>query len=621
MKKNRTRLVIIIAAIALSIYLLVPTYTDYNYRKELASRDGQDSLDYFLDNEAAIKDARMKRLKLGLDLQGGMRVVLEVDVVQLLNKIAKNTDDNFKEAFAEVEREAKLTDIPVVDILKEKFEARGLRLSRYYSSDIREENSTVIKQLSDEAEKSIDRATEVIRNRIDKYGVSEAGIQKQGTRRLIVELPGVNNEQEVRDLLQSTALLEFRIVKDISRVVKVVENIDRVLAGRSIIDSTLNADLEDAAGSTTEETAIDSANLTEQEKLDNFKKEHPFTALFAGQDPYSGDIIIPANNKARVTHLLKNPELEKVIPNDIQFIFAAKPRIVEGKEYFVLLALSKEPELTGSVIIDARAYPDPQMTGGAVVSMKMNSEGAREWGRITGANVNKRCAIVLDEAVFSYPNIKTKITGGESQIDGMANMEEARLLEIVLKAGALPAPVDIIEQRTVGPSLGEDSIQKGLMSSFIAICAVIVFMLIYYRTGGLTANFAVLLNTMFILSVLAGFGGTLTLPGIAAIILTLGMSVDANVLIYERIREELDSGKTMKVAIDNGYSKAFSAIFDSNITTIFVGIILYQFGTGPVQGFALNLIIGLSASLFSAIIITRVIIEILLEKGIQINFG
>jgi len=203
----------------------------------------------------------------------------------------------------------------------------------------------------------------------------------------------------------------------------------------------------------------------------------------------------------------------------------------------------------------------------------------------------------------------------------MASMEEARLLEIVLKAGALPAPVNIIEQRTVGPSLGEDSIQKGLISSLIAIILVILFMLVYYRSGGFTADIAVLLNTMFILSVLAGFGGTLTLPGIAAVILTLGMSVDANVLIYERIREELDSGKTIKVAVDNGYSKAFSAILDSNVTTILVGIILYQFGTGPIQGFALNLIIGLSASLFSAIVITRFIIEILIDKGVKVNFG
>ena len=620
MKKNRTKLVIIIAAIALAIYLLFPTYKDYQFRKELSTKVGQDSLDYYTKNEEAIREARAKRLKLGLDLQGGMRVVLEVNVLQLLQKIAKNVDDNFRAAFAEVEQEAKISDMSVVDILRAKFEARGLRLSRYYSSDIREENSSVASRLADEAEKSVDRAMEVVRNRIDKYGVAEPGIQKQGSRRIIVELPGVSKEQEVRELLQSTALLEFRIVKDVNRVVKVVENIDKILAGKPIEDTT-KTDTTKLAKKDTSSTPVDSANMTDQQKFEQFKKDHPFSALLAGQNPYTGDLIVAGENKSKINQILKKPEIQKVIPNDMEFLFTAKPHIQEGKEFFTLLAVSREPELTGTVITDARAQPDPQMTGGAIVTMKMNNEGAREWARITGANVNKRCAIVLDGGIFSYPTIKTKIIGGDSQIDGMANMEEARLLEIVLKAGALPAPVDIIEQRTVGPSLGEDSINKGIFSSILAIILVVVFMIVYYRTGGVMADFAVLLNTLFILGVLAGFGGTLTLPGIAAIILTLGMSVDANVLIYERIREELATGKTLRAAIDNGYSKAFSAILDSNVTTILTGIILYQFGTGPIQGFALNLIIGLVASLFSAIVITRVIFDIMTEKGMHVNFG
>lgn len=621
MKKNRAKIVIIVASIALAIYLLIPTYKDYNYKKELSTRVGQDSLDYYTQNEESIRDARTKRLKLGLDLQGGMRVVLEVNVLQLMQKIAKNVDDNFRTVFAEVEQEAKISDMSVVDLLKAKFEKHGLRLSRYYSSDIREDNASVAKKLSDESEKSVDRAMEVIRNRIDKYGVSEAGIQKQGSRRIIVELPGVSKENEVRELLQSTALLEFRLVKDVNRVVKVVENIDKVLSGKVTLDSTKTDST--LLAETTKDTAkaADSASMNEQQKLEKFKKEHPFSALLAGQDPYSGDLIISAENKARVTLILQKPELQRVIPNDMAFLFTAKPRVQQNKRFFTLLALSKEPELTGTVITDARAQPDPQMTGGAVVTMKMNNEGSREWARITGANVNKRCAIVLDDAVFSYPTIKTKIVGGDSQIDGMANMEEARLLEIVLKAGALPAPVDIIEQRTVGPSLGEDSINKGVISSILAMILIVLFMVVYYRTGGFMADFAVIINTIFVIGVLAGFGGTLTLPGIAALILTLGMAVDANVLIYERIREELSIGKTMRAAIDNGYSKAFSAILDSHVTTILTGIILYQFGTGPIQGFALNLIIGVSASLFSAIVISRVIIDIMTEKGIHVNFG
>jgi preprotein translocase subunit SecD len=254
--------------------------------------------------------------------------------------------------------------------------------------------------------------------------------------------------------------------------------------------------------------------------------------------------------------------------------------------------------------------------------MEMNGEGAREWSRITGANINKRIAIVLDNAVFSAPVVRGKIPGGHSQIEGMDNLEEARLLEIVLKAGALPAPVEIIEQRSVGPSLGEDSIRAGLLSSAVATALTMIFMLVYYRTGGTVATAALLLCLLFLLGVLAAFQGTLTLPGIAGIILTLAVAVDANVLIYERIREELLTGKTLRAAIDAGYDKAWSAIFDSNLTTFFSGVILWQFGSGPVQGFALTLMIGIAASMFSAIFITRVLFYLLTDSSkIKLNFG
>jgi SecD/SecF fusion protein len=616
-KKNRTKIIIIVVCIALSIYFLFPTYKDYNYQKSLHSKRGADSLDYYSKNEESMREARAKRLKLGLDLQGGMRVVLEVNTLQLLQKIAKNVDDNFKAAFAEVEAEAKKIDEPVVNILRRKFEARGLRLSRYYSSDIRDDNNLVVRRLNDEAEKSVDRGMEIVRNRIDKYGVSEPGIQKQGSRRIIVELPGVSKENEVRELLQSTALLEFRIVKEPQRAIKVLENIDKVLTGKYVEDSAKAAEIAKA-----DSAQKDSTKLTEQQAAEKFKIEHPFFALLANIDQNSGDIYVFEENKVKINAILKREDVKKVIPNDIDFIFSSKShRMVQGKNIFVLLPVSREPELTGACITDARAQPDPQMMGGAIVTMKMNSEGAREWSRITGANIGKRCAIVLDQAAFSYPNIRGKISGGDSQIEGMANMEEARLLEIVLKAGALPAPVDIMEQRTVGPSLGEDSINKGLTSGLAAILLVVIFMIVYYKTGGIMADLAVMINTLFILGVLAGFGATLTLPGIAGMILTLGMAVDANVLIYERIREEKATGKTLRAAIDNGYAKAFTAILDSNVTTILTGIVLYQFGTGPVQGFALTLIIGLVASMFTAIVITRVIFDIMTERGMEVDFG
>jgi SecD/SecF fusion protein len=241
--------------------------------------------------------------------------------------------------------------------------------------------------------------------------------------------------------------------------------------------------------------------------------------------------------------------------------------------------------------------------------------------RITGANVNKRIAIIMDNACFSAPNVQTKITGGNSQITGMTDINEAKLLEIVLKAGSLPAPVDIIQQTSVGPSLGEDSIRQGIYSSLLAFGLTIFFMIIYYRTGGTMADLALLLNLLFVLAVMAGFKGTLTLPGIAGVILTMAVAVDANVLIYERIREESVTGKTLSAAIDVGYSKAFTAIFDSNLTTFITGVILYQFGTGSVQGFALTLMIGIVASMFSAIVITRVIFEIMTQRGKVIHFG
>jgi preprotein translocase subunit SecD len=253
--------------------------------------------------------------------------------------------------------------------------------------------------------------------------------------------------------------------------------------------------------------------------------------------------------------------------------------------------------------------------------MTMNSEGATDWARITGANIDKRIAIMLDGVVFSAPAVRNKITGGRSQIEGMANMEEAKLLEIVLKAGALPAPVDILEERTVGPSLGEDSIIKGFRSVILGYIIVVLFMIFYYQKAGTVAAAALVFSVLFILGILAGFKATLTLPGIAGIILTIGMAVDANVLIFERIREELSTGKTVKASIESGFARANSAIIDSNITTFFTGIILYQFGTGPIQGFALTLMIGIAASLFSALVISRLVLDTMTAKGVKVSIG
>jgi SecD/SecF fusion protein len=351
-------------------------------------------------------------------------------------------------------------------------------------------------------------------------------------------------------------------------------------------------------------------------------KAHPFLTLVRPNQQGTGDAYVSENDRSRVDRILARPDVQRLIPSDMAFYYKSKPDFIsDGVKYFGLLGLKKTPELTGSVVVDARATIDPNFNQ-PIVTMEMNNEGARDWARITGANVNKRMAIVLDNSIFSAPNIRSKITGGRSQIEGMENIEEARLLEIILKAGALPAPVDIMEQRSVGPSLGEDSIKAGTYSFLYALLLTVVFMAVYYRTSGLVADIGLLVNVTFIFAFLAAFHGTLTLPGIAGIVLSMGMAVDTNVLISERIREELATHKTLNATLDNGYSKAFSAIIDTHITTFASGVVLFQFGSGPVQGFALTLMMGVAANLFTGIVVSRVIFDFMTERGAKtINFG
>jgi preprotein translocase subunit SecD len=624
-RKNLTKIIIIVAAVLLSIYFLYPTYKDSKFTRDLRGLHGDDSLKYVDQHENAIHDAKMKRLKLGLDLQGGMRVVLEVDVLKMLEATAKDRDDNFNAVLAEVRREATTSETPLLDIFKSKFQEKGIRLSRYYGN-IRDSDDDIMSTLEKLSTEAIDRGMEIIRNRVDQYGVSEPTIQKLGGRRIIVELPGVTKESEVRQLLQGTALLEFKLLKDPEVAYKIMDAIDRHLAGKAISDTSFGDTSEAKAAA----ARTDTATIGEAEGLNaelpqteaEQAKEHPFLFLARPDQQGSGEAFVAEEDRAKVTRLLDRDDVKPLIPPDIEFLWSAKHLFISGgKRYYTLYWVKKEPELTGGVIVNARATIDPNFNQ-PIVTMEMNSEGSRDWARITGANINKRIAIVLDRAVFSAPVVRSKIIGGNSQIEGIENIDEARLLEIVLKAGALPAPVEIIEQRNVGPSLGEDSIRKGLFSTILSFSVIVLFMIAYYRTGGAVADMALLFNILFILGVLAGFQATLTLPGIAGIILTIGMAVDANVLIYERIREEAVTGKTLRAAIDAGYSKAFHAIFDSNITTFFSGVILYQFGTGPVQGFALTLMIGIAASLFSAIVITRVVFEVMVERGATaINFG
>ncbi|MEJ5244293.1 MAG: protein translocase subunit SecD [Bacteroidota bacterium] len=698
MKKYFGKILLVVVPVIAAIVLLYPTYQASKLEEKEAqaiakAKQATNSTDSLAIMEAfkkqygeALKTAKARRLKLGLDLRGGMYVTMEVDVVKLIEETAQREtiDEIFKDVIAKTRKEAANTDEAALNIFLRNFDKiarpQGKSLLNYFDvGDLRDASEEkIISSLNESIDKAIDQAQEVIRQRIDQYGVSEPNIQKQGSRRIMLELPGITNQDEMRSLLQTTARLEFKLVRNYKEIVQAFYKIDQMLSnkiksGKGLIekpiaqlgalnsdtikteqtnpkqDTTKIAQKTDTTSADTTKSTSDSvkdpyAGLPPEEAQRRYALDHPFTTLFStffvpGQNQNivpiyytsekfpDGEYIfrIPKDSISKLLVLLSRPDVAALIPVDLEIAVDAKPdtRLKQRQniEIFDFYALKKEPELTGEVISNARASFDPT-TNQPVVLMSMSSEGAESWARITGANLKKRIAIVLDGRVYSAPTVQSKITGGNSQITGMANTEEARLLEIVLNAGALKAPVQIIEERIVGPSLGEDSIRSGLNASLIAVILVILYMFMYYGVGGALADFAVLLNVALILSALTALGGTLTLPGIAGIILTVGMAIDANVLIFERIREELDNGRSMRSAIDEGFRKALSAIMDSNITTFFTGAILYFLGTGPIQGFALTLMIGILGTLFTAVTVTRAIIEIIMAQGVSsIDFG
>lgn len=661
MKKNLTRIILTLVFIFLSIYFIYPTYKDYQFNKELSKLTGQDSITFLEQNAAELKELQQDRIKLGLDLKGGMYVVLDVDVVKLLDDLAKNKDQVLTDVLNQLRASTDASDASVIDQLKSMLAARGQTLKSYYG-ETRDTEADIESKLEAEINGAIDRAVEVVRNRVDQYGVAEPQIQKVGGNRIIVELPGVSNPEDVRNLLSGTALLEFKLVAEPENAVRVMQLINNILAGTT--DSTLANDSlkqtdstsvakdttktsdknlavkKDTTGKNKKDTikktdtniASNDTNLltdtglagdtTQQLSEEEFKKKNPwFYLVRLNPDGGTADGFVTENDRPAVERILQRPDVLAVLPSDVTFAWSKEAFDAgDGTKFYMLYALKGEAELTGKVISNAQSNIDPT-SNTPVVNMQMNDEGAADWARITGANVNKRIAIVLDNVVYSAPVVRGKITGGNSQIEGMANVQEAKLLEIVLKAGALPAPLKIIEERSIGPSLGEDSIKAGITSSIAALIIVALFMMIWYRTGGFIADIALVINVLFILGIMASFKATLTLPGIAGLILTLGMAVDTNVLIYERIREELGIGKPLKTAIEIGFKKAFSAILDSHVTSIITGVILYQFGTGPIQGFALTLLFGIVANLFTAIVITHIMIDILVEKGVKVKFG
>jgi preprotein translocase subunit SecD len=586
-----------------------------------------------LREEGKLAQIESRTIKQGLDLKGGMYIVLEVDLPTLMETLAENKDGKFNRSIASVRNQLKrIPEANFFTLFTTTSEENNLKLSRYYY-DYGSSNSDIIVALEDEAEDAINRVLEILVNRIDQFGVAEPTIQKQGNQRIIVELAGVQDSERARALLESTALLEFFIVKDINTTNQLMVRIDQVLKGdeslaavtKTTIDKKSNefqesddqtVSVSDLFGETEDsEASTDSAVVDE-----NIFAERPFSAMLRNLGQTIG---VPEKNLYAVKKILERPEVqEKLAAVGGMFLFSHKAEeypLVDGtlETMYSLFLVEDAAELTGGVVEEAKANLGPQgstSAGQPIVNLTMNSDGARKWSIVTGSNVGRQVALVLDKKVHMAPNIREKISGGSTLIEGFADINEAKDIAIVLRAGALPAPVDIIEERVIGPSLGADSVRSGTLSVIIGLGIVLVFMLIYYRFSGLIADFALIWNIVLVLAVLASLQATLTLPGIAGLILTVGMSIDANVIIFERIREELRKGKTPKAAVKSGYDRALTTIIDANMTTVIAALVLWQFGTGPIKGFATVLFWGILISMFTAIFVTRTIFNTLTSR-------
>jgi SecD/SecF fusion protein len=574
-------------------------------------------------------------IKLGLDLQGGMHLVLEVSLVDLMDRLAKNSDTSFEDITEAVR--TTLAENPTLEfdqVVMQEFSDRGVPMARYFG-DPRQSDREIVRMLQQQAEEAVNLTLTKLRNRIDEFGVSEPSITRQGARRIVVELPGVQDPSRARSLIGRTALLEFQLVADPEVTARVIRDIDNMLLADADDPDLVAADdaevVEEESTPADDETVVegddalaDAEDLTGTERLfgegedgladtgAQFDPNRPFSSLLS---LFGRQMVVLKSDHDHVVRILSREDIRAQLPPDYEFLWGSREQEdQQGRTFTYLYLLKERAELTGNELSDAQVSigsgsADPTQAGQAIVTLTLKREGARTFARVTENNIGEQLAIVLDDRVHMAPNIRSRIPDGRAIIEGMESVEEADDISIILRAGALPAPVNIIEERTVGPSLGEDSIRAGTMSAISGLALVMIFMIFYYRGSGLVADIALLLNIIFLMAVLAGFGFTLTLPGIAGIILTIGMAVDANVLIFERIREEIRAGKTTWNAVKNGFDRALVTILDANITTMIAGIILYQFGTGPIRGFALTLMIGIAASVFTALVVSRAIFD------------
>lgn len=547
------------------------------------------------------EQVKENELALGLDLQGGMHVTLEVSPVALIQGLAGgNKDAAFLAALAQAQAEqARQPQVAFTTLFHRAYRAQPAagKLSAIFATaanrhriDHDASDKAVLKLLDQEIDRAIDRSFEIIRSRIDRFGTSQPNLQRlQGTGRIQIELPGVSNPARVRKLLQGVAKLRFWEVYETAELSDALQAVDELWVAEQPAQAEEDAEKDATAAS-------------------------PLFKLLKG--PYG--FAYAVEDVPTINHLLARSDVKALLPKDLQWLWDVKPqRLQDGTEVVSLYPIKQrrggQAALEGDVVTDARQDFDDR--GQPVVSMQMNSMGSRAWKRVTASNINRRIAIALDDHVYSAPVVNTEIPNGNSQITGNFTIEEAKDLANILKAGSLPAPVKIVEEAIIGPTLGQKAQVQGIASMLLGLGMVVLFMVFYYARGGMIANTALLFNILFILGILAQLNASLTLPGIAGIVLTIGMSIDANVLIFERIREELQAGVLMRTAIERGYQKAYSSIIDSNVTTFLTGAILYFIGQGPVRGFATTLMIGILSSFFTAVFITRVIMHWLVSRG------
>lgn len=670
--KNRSVILLLTIVISLlCLYNLSFTYVARNIEADATAQatDGNGKLNQakkqdYLDSlwklpvynvlgiQHTFKEVKENELNLGLDLQGGVNMVLEVSPVEIIRVMAgRSQDANFLKALAKAQQDQKNSNDKFTTLFLRAYQEvePDVKLSRIFANSanrgrisLTSSNNEVISVIDKELDDAVGRAYEIIQTRIDKFGTTSPNIQRlAGSNRIQVELPGVDNPERVRKLLSGEAKLEFVEVWDPNELGPYLEQLntyltahaddptiiaiagksDKKAAATSADLSSLSATTKDSTAASNDTTATkkDSTNLENQlagadsakgTKADSLNPQaNLLSRLFV---PLGNGLGSSVQDTSKVNRLLSLPDVQAIFPANMRFVWDVKPEVEnQGKEYIALYTLkqgrNEKARLEGEVISDARQ--DFGQGGQPEVNMQMNSIGAKIWKRMTSDNIGKRIAIVLDNSVYSAPNVQGEIPNGNSSISGNFTIEEAKDLANILKAGKLPAPTRIVQEATVGPSLGQEAINQGLLSMLAGLGLIVVLMIGYYGSGGAIANVALFANVFFNIGVLAQLHSSLTLPGIAGIVLTIGMSVDANVLIYERIREELKNGVSMLKAIDLGFDKAYSSIIDGNVTTFIIGAVLYIYGSGSVKGFAITLMIGILCSLFAAIFITRLIVE------------